>query len=80
MAPDLEVGSFYCVLSDSEQGFQIVQCNVLVEAGFAGVCLEKCLADTSDKHYYRESSQAQMFDADNVQSMLISVCLELGKP
>ena len=75
---DFQQGSFYGVLSGEEIGFEIVLCDDFTDTGFVGTCLEKCLdmADSIDKHYYRESTSAKVIDREEVKSELISVCLE----
>ena len=70
---DLQEGSFYCVLSNTEQGFSIVQCDAVIETGFAGVILEKCLNESVDKLFYRHSQHAKVFDTNEILYMLISV-------
>ena len=43
-SPDntLQVGTFYCVITESEEGYEIVECDIVTEEGFVGVCLVKC--------------------------------------
>ena len=52
---NLEEGNFYCVVSDTEQGFEIVQCDVDIDSGFAGSLMQKCLEESADKFVFKES-------------------------
>ena len=73
----LEEGDFYCVVSDTEQGFEIVQCDVVIDSGFVG-SLQKCLEENADKFFFTESGEVKVFDTEQVRSILISASIELN--
>ena len=39
------------MVSDTEQGFEIVQCDVFIDKGLAGSCLQKCLEESADNFF-----------------------------
>ena len=65
------------MLTDSELGFNIVECQGIVEAGFAGGCLEDKSLENSEKYMYKKTEKVKVFDCDDVQSMLSSVVPEI---
>ena len=75
---NLEEGNFYCVVSDTEQGFEIVQCDVVIDSGFAGRCLQKCFEESADQFVFKESGEVKVFDTEQVRSILISACIKLN--
>ena len=70
------VGHYYLVLTDSDLGFNIVECQAIVETGFAGVNLEESL-ENSDNYVFKKSEIVKVFDCDDVQSLLTSVVPEI---
>ena len=74
---EVVVGHYYLVLTDSELGFNIVECQGIVEAGFAGISLEDKSLENSEKYMYKKTEKVKVFDCDDVQSMLSSVVPEV---
>ena len=73
---EVVVGHYYLVLTDSDLGFNIVECQAIVETGFAGVNLEESL-ENNDNYMYKKSELVKIFDCDDVQSLLTSVVPEI---
>ena len=72
----LEEGNFYCVVSDTDQGFEIVQCDVVIDSGFAGSLMQKFLEESADKFVFKESGEVKVFDTEQMSKILISACIE----
>ena len=64
------------MVSDTEQGFEIVQCDVVIDSGFAGSLMQKCLEESADKFVFKESGEVKVFDTEQVSTILISACIE----
>ena len=64
------------MVSDTEQGFETVQCDVVIDSGFAGSRLQKCFEESADQFFFKESGEVKVFDTEQVSTILISACIE----
>ena len=70
--PDIvwQTGQYYCVISNNDYGFEIVESQVEVDSGFAGA--ENHFGENSEKYFYNKSDNIVVFESEDVY-MLVTV-------
>ena len=67
-----QTGQYYCVISNNDYGFEIVESQVEVDSGFAGASLENHFGENSEKYFYNKSDNIVVFESEDVY-MLVNV-------
>ena len=69
----LQVGDFYSVLAETDEGFILVKVRNIYPAGFVGLLLEKVPAEGSSELLYRQTDVAEHFGLESVHTILLSI-------